>query len=110
MVNLLFVENAPLAYSVDQAYTPTLKLLNLPCFKLATTIQRCKERLPLTGDQRINNKPEFIHQPGIDKARGSTGTPNEKNVLAGLLLQGSDFFDSSYEARLRPESRSHDAR
>src|SRR5262245_1171003 len=67
---------APLADSVDQAYTPTLKLENLPQFKPTTTFRRRKERLPFTGDQRINNKPEFIHQPGIDKARRSSSAPN----------------------------------
>src|SRR5215831_15771120 len=69
-----------------------------------------EERLPFTGDQRINNKPEFIHQPSIDKARRSSSTPNEINVFAGLLLEGSDFLESPDEARVRPESRSQGAR
>src|SRR6266404_991229 len=101
---------APLANSVDQAYTPILKLLNLPQFKPTTTFRRRKERLPYTGDKRINNKPKFIHQPGIDKARRSSSTPDEINVFAGLLLEGSDFFESPDEARLRPESRGQGAR
>jgi hypothetical protein len=37
-----------------------LKLLNLLQFKPTTTFRRRKERLSFTGDQRINNKPEFI--------------------------------------------------
>src|SRR4030095_15929982 len=98
------IRPAPLADSVDQAYTPTLKLLNLPQFKPTTTFRRRKERLSCTGDQRINNKPEFIHQPGIDEARRSSSTPNKINVLAGLLLEGNDLFESPDEARLRPES------
>ena len=69
-----------------------------------------EERLPLTGDQRINNKPEFIHQPSIDKARRSSSTPNEINVFAGLLLEASDFVESPDEARVRPESRIQGAR
>src|SRR6266446_8052882 len=44
---------APLADSVDQAYTPILKLLNFPQFKPTTTFRRRKERFPFTGDQRI---------------------------------------------------------
>jgi hypothetical protein len=63
-----------------------LKLLNLPQFKPTTSFRRRKERLSFTGDQRINNKPEFIHQPGIDKARRSSSTTYEINVFAGLLL------------------------
>ena len=46
---------APLADSVDQAYTPTLDLMNLPQFKPTTTERRRKECLRFTGDQRINN-------------------------------------------------------
>lgn len=38
----------------------------------------------------MNDKPEFIHEPGIDKARGSASTSDEMNVLAGLLLEGSN--------------------
>src|SRR5215475_9984898 len=94
------IRPAPLADSVDQAYTPTLKLLNLPQFKTTTTFRRRKESLPLTGDQRINNKPEFIHQPGIDKARRSASAPDEIDVLAGLLLEGGNFFESPEESRL----------
>src|SRR4030095_14561962 len=101
------IRPAPLADSVDQAYTPTLKLLNLPQFKPTTTFRRRKERLSCTGDQRINNKPEFIHQPGIDKARRGANAPNEIDVLAGLLLECGDFFESPDKTRPWPESRSH---
>ena len=65
----------PSADLVDQAQAPTLKLLNLPKFKPTTTFRRRKEHFPFTGDQRINNKPEFIHQPGIDKPRRNSSTP-----------------------------------
>jgi hypothetical protein len=103
-------EPVPLADSVDQAYTPTLKLLNLPQFKPTTTFRRRKERLPFVGDQRIDNEPEFIDQPGIDKARRSLSTPHEIDVLAGLLLKGCNFFESPDETRAWPESRSQVAR
>src|SRR5262249_29013606 len=103
------IRPAPLADSVDQAYTPTFKLLNLPQFKPMTMERRREERLPFTGDQRINNKPEFIHQPGIDKARRSASAPNEIDVLARLLLEGSNFFESPDETRPWPESRSQGA-
>jgi len=43
-----------------------LKLLNLPYFSPRRHSVVAKKRLPLTGDQRKNNKPEFIHQPGIE--------------------------------------------
>src|SRR5919199_5254964 len=94
---------APLADSVDQAYTPTLQLVNLPQFKPTATFRRRKECLRFTGDQRINNKPEFIHQPDIDKARRYSSTPNEINVLARLLFKGSNFFESPNETRPWPE-------
>ena len=75
-----------------------------------TTFRRRKERLPLTGDQRINYKPKFIHQPRIDEARRNSGTPHEIDVLARPLLKGRDVFDAPEEARLRPESGSQGAR
>ena len=89
---------ASLAYSVDQAYTPTLKPLNLPYFKATPIFRRRKKAPPLTGDQRINNKPDFLHRPGIDKASRRSSTPNEINVMAasirrrrcGLLLTRTD--------------------
>jgi hypothetical protein len=49
-----------------------LKPLNFPQFKPTTTFRRRKERLTFTGYQRINKRPEFIHQPGIDEARRSS--------------------------------------
>ena len=72
-------------------------LLHLLQFKPTTIFRRRKERLSFTGDQGINNKPKFIHQPGINKARRSSSTPHEINVLAGLLLQGSDFAVADVE-------------
>jgi hypothetical protein len=39
--------------------------MNLPHFKPMTALRRRKQRLSFTGDQRINNKPELIHQPGV---------------------------------------------
>jgi Amidase len=90
--------------------TPIWKLLNLPEFEPMTTFRRRKERLPLTGDQRIDNKPKFIHQPGIDEARRNSGTPHEIDVLARSPLEGRDVFDSPEEACLRPKSGSQGAR
>jgi hypothetical protein len=83
----------PSANSVDQTYAPALTLLNLLQLKPTTKLRRRKERPPFTGNQRIDDKPEFIHQPGIQKAYRRSSTPNEINVLSGLLLEGSDFVD-----------------
>src|SRR6266536_5142899 len=92
------------------AHAPIRKLLNLPELEPTTTFRRRKERLPFTGDQRINEEPEFVHQPGIDQARRTPSTADEINVLATLLLESGDFFESAEEARVRPASRSHGAR
>src|SRR4030095_14427469 len=100
----------PLADSVDQSYTATLKLLDLPEVEAATALRRCQEALPGTGDQRMDLKPELIHQSGLDEARGGSSTPNEIDVLAGLLLERGNFFESPDEARPGPECRSQGAR
>lgn len=55
-----FAEPAPLGDSVDQADTPTVELLNLPEFESTTAFRRCKERVPFTGDERVNNEPELM--------------------------------------------------
>ena len=48
---------------VDQADTPVLKLLNLPQLEPVATFRRLKERLPFTGDQRIDDEPELSTSP-----------------------------------------------
>ena len=48
---------------------PTVELLNLPELQPTPTVRGREERLSLTGDQRIDDQPEFIHQPGINQAR-----------------------------------------
>ena len=93
------VRTSALADSVDQAYTPTVKLLNVPQLEPATAFRRRKERRPFTGDQRINDQPELIHQPGIDQARSNSSTADEINVLAGLLLEGSNVVEPPEETR-----------
>src|SRR6266480_4874981 len=100
----------PLANSIDQADAPVWKLLNLPEFEPTTTFSSRKECLSFTRDQRINDKTEFIHQPGIDQARRNSSTADEINIFAGLLLEGSDFVESPEEARVGPLSRSQGPR
>src|SRR5262245_6020253 len=75
-----------------------------------TTVRRRKQRLSFAGDQRIEDQPQLIHQPRIDKARRNPRSAHEIDVLAGLLLEGSDIRKSSNEACLWPASRSHGAR
>src|SRR5580693_4609118 len=98
------------ANSIDQADTPTLKLLDVPQLKRMTTLRRRKQRLPVTSNQRMRNKPEFIDQPGIDQARRGASAADEIDVLAGLLLEGSDFIESPDETRRRPACRRERAR
>src|SRR2546429_934186 len=99
----------PSADSVDQAHEASRKLLNLPQFEYTTTFRRREERLPLTGDQRIHDEPEFIDQPGVDQARRDPSPSHEIDVLAGLLLEAGDLIDSPDEARIRPLSRGQSA-
>jgi len=65
----------PSADAVDQPHASIWKLLNLPQFKPATTLCGRKQRPALTGDQRIDNKPKFIHQSGIQQAGGNSAPP-----------------------------------
>src|SRR5262249_33751554 len=102
MLRCTCARRSSLADSVDQADTPALKLLNLPKLEPTTTFRRRKERLPFTGDKRVNDEPEFIHQPGIDEARRSSMPPDEINVLSRLLLERSDVFESADELRVWP--------
>ena len=88
------IRPAPSADSVDQAHAAVWKLLGLPQREPTTTFRCRKERLSFTGDQRINDKAELIHQPGIDKASRNLTTAHEIDVVAGLLLEGSDLFES----------------
>src|SRR5262249_56687244 len=55
--------------SVDQPDATILQVLYLTSLEPATALRRCKERLPLTGDQRIDDEPELVHQPRFDEAR-----------------------------------------
>src|SRR5688572_12339336 len=50
---------ARLAHAVDQAEASIGTLLNVPQVESATMFRRFEERLPFTGDQRINHQPEL---------------------------------------------------
>src|SRR5262249_25288275 len=100
----------PLSHSVDHADTSSRKLLHIPKFEPAAAFRRREERLPFAGDQRINNEPELVHKSGIDEARRRSRTPDQIDVLAGLLLQASNLIESPDEARPGPESRGQSAR
>ena len=67
--------------SVDQADTPALNLLDPTQFKSTASLRRRKESLPFTGDERVNNEPELIHQPGVNEARRRASTSDEIDVL-----------------------------
>src|SRR5262245_34228087 len=88
--------------SVDQADAPIWKRSSLPKFEPMPSACRRKKCLPFTCDQRINEEPELVDQSGIDEARCDSCAAHEKDILAGLLLERSDFFDPSDEPRPRP--------
>lgn len=52
-----------------------------------------------TGDQRMDSRPEIIDQPGIDKARGRSRTPNNAHpttqisVATGAAVSDTDDRD-----------------
>ena len=76
----------PSANSINQTQAAIRKLLNLPEFQPAPIVRRPEQRLAVTGKQRIDDQPEFIDQPGVDKARRSAGAAHEVNGLAGPLF------------------------
>jgi len=78
--------------------------------KPMTTPRRRKERFSFTSDQGISNQPEFIQQPGIDKAGRNASGPHEIDIFAGLLFEGSDVSESPHETSSLPESRSQSTR
>src|SRR5262245_43449590 len=100
----------PLHDSVDHPGTSSRELLRLAELEPAAPLRRGEERLPLAGNQRVDNDAQLVDQPGIDQARRRLGASDQIDALAGLLLESSNVIESSKQARVRPAHRGHRAR
>src|SRR5262245_8430862 len=96
---------AMLADAVDQAHAPICERLGLPELEPAARLRRRKQGPALTGNQRIDDEPQLIDQPGIDEARRGSRPADQIHVLAGLPLEGSNVINATHKARVWPQRR-----
>src|ERR1700761_1871745 len=94
---------------IDHAQPTARELLGFAQLEPAANRRRGEECLSLTRDQRVNDQPYLVHQPGVDGGGDDRGAAHQVDVFALFQLESSQFAETPEESRVRPCGRSQGA-